>query len=202
MCETHFHCQVILAEESTSLNLVAGEKDCFVDLKIVAIGGGGGFGGAGAAGSGFVETRSMRMSVNSPVAQITVGQVDEPSKVEIGGEVVIEAMPGQQADGHFGGGGYSGGGATGGLGGSDGSNGGNSSSRGGSNIYPGGDGSGFDLSLVSMKNFILTPGAGGKPLAQFGGGGGGVLVNGRMPGGQKLKKMKEKTMPGGQKLKK
>ena len=34
-----------------------------------------------------------------------------------------------------------------------------------------------------MKNFILTPGAGGRPSAQFGGGGGGVVENGKMPGG-------------------
>merc|ERR1712212_932489 len=81
-----------------------------------------------------------------------------------------------------GGAGFSGGGATGGEGGSNGSNGGNSSSRGGT-LYFGGAGSGFDLSKVSMKNFILTPGAGGQPGAQFGGGGGGVVVNGKMPGG-------------------
>ena len=70
------------------------------------------------------------------------------------------------------------------MGGSNESNGGNGSSYGHS--YFGGDGSRYDLSLVSMKNFILTPGAGGQPSAQFGGGGGGVVVNGKMPGGNSV----------------
>ena len=173
---------MIFAEESTILKLVAGEKDCFVDLKIVAIGGGGGGIGNGASGSGFVESTSVRISENNSVAEITVGQLDESSKVEIGGELVLEALPGQIGQFYTGGAGYSGGGATGGEGGSNGSNGGNSSSRGGT-LYWGGQGSGLDLSLVSMRNFILSPGAGGQPVAQFGGGGGGVVVNGKMPVG-------------------
>ena len=172
-----------MVEESTRLSLVAGEKDCFVDLNMVAVGGGGGGLGNGASGSGYIETGSVRMSANNPVAEITVGQLDESSRVEIAGELVLEALPGQIApDFRSGGAGFSGGGATGGEGGSNGSNGGNSSSRGGT-LYFGGEGSGFDLSQVSMKNFILTPGAGGEPAAQFGGGGGGVVVNGKMPGG-------------------
>ena len=64
--------------------------------------------------------------------------------------------PGQS--GH-GGSGFSGGGAScykcdPGTGGSNGSDGGNSTK------YLGGKGSGIDLDLLSMKNFILTPGAG------------------------------------------
>ena len=53
------------------------------------------------------------------MAEITVGQLDESSKVEIGGELVLEAMPGQIGQFYTGGAGYSGGGATGGEGGSN-----------------------------------------------------------------------------------
>ena len=164
-----------------SVNLVAAEKDCYVDLNIVAIGGGGGENVYGGSGSGYVETATVRMSVNSPAAEITVGQVGESSKVEIAGELVLEALPGEQGGDGPGGAGYSGGGAycyrcdagTGGSGGSDGGNG---------TKYPGGKGSGFDLNLVSLKNFILTPGAPGQPYGLYGGGGGGgVAVNGKMP---------------------
>ena len=164
-----------------SVNLVAAEN-CFVDLNIVAIGGGGGgsYYYAG-AGSGYVEASTVRINTSSPVAEITVGQLDESSKVEIAGKVVVEALPGKiGSNSHSGGDGYSGGGGydaiRGGIGGSGGSDGGNGTS------YPGGKGSGFDLSLVGLKNFILTPGAGGQPHGDYyGGGGGGVIVNGKMP---------------------
>ena len=164
-----------------NLNLVAAEKDCYVDLNIVAIGGGGGENVYGGSGSGYVETAIVRMSVNSPAAEITVGQVGESSKVEIAGELVLEALPGEQGGDGPGGAGYSGGGAycyrcdagTGGVGGSDGGNG---------TKYPGGKGSGFDLNLVDLQNFLLSPGAGGLPKWEgYGGGGGGVVVNGKMP---------------------
>ena len=179
-----------------SVNLVAAEKDCFVDLNTVAIGGGGGTSKYAGSGSGYVETATLRLSVNNPVAEITVGQVDESSKVEIAGELVLEALPGlpgQTVKGYTGGAGFSGGGGscyqcTGGLGGSGGSDGGNGTNK--PAPFPGGKGSAFDLSLVHMKNFILTPGAGGQPRTPsrsvgpsrgYGGGGGGVAVNGKMP---------------------
>ena len=175
--------QAILAEKSMNLNLMAAEKDCFVDLNLIAIGGGGGSSTEryGGHGSGYVETATFRMSVNSPEGEITVGQLGESSKVEIAGELVLEALPGRKGDGGVGGAGYSGGGGgdeggvQGGIGGSGGSNGGNST------YGPGGKGSGFDLNLVTLKNFILTPGAGGQPDGGVGGGGGGVAVNGKMP---------------------
>ena len=162
-----------------NLNLVAAEKDCFVELNIVAIGGGG----AGrdsygrGRGSGYVEAASVRINSSSPEAEILVGQVGESSKLEIAGELVFEALPGQYpgSDGYSGGGGSSHSGQGGGMGGSGGSDGGNGTN------HPGGKGSGFDLGLVPLKNFILTPGEGGQPLSQYGGGGGGVAVNGKMP---------------------
>ena len=166
-----------------NMNLVAAEKDCYVDLNIVAIGGGGRGGGSGygGSGSGYVETAIVRMSVNNPEGEITVGQMGESSKVEIAGELVLEALPGEKGTGGGpGGAGYSGGGAScnrcsGGTGGSGGSDGGNSTN------YPGGKGSGLDLNLVDLNNFIFTPGAGGQRYGEYGGGGGGVAVNGKIP---------------------
>ena len=144
-----------------SIRLVAAEKDCYVDLNVVAIGGG--------ARGGQVETATVRMNVNSPVAEILVGQMAEPSKVEIGGELVLEASPGR---GSSRGAGYSGGGYHGEAGDSGGG------SDGGDIAY---DSS--DLGLVSMKNFILTP-------AADGGASGGVrvgsVVDGKVPGNRTL----------------
>ena len=163
-----------------NLNLVAAEKDCFVELNIVAIGGGGvgrDSNGRG-RGSGYVEASSVRINSSSPEAEILVGQVGESSKLEIAGELVFEALPGQYpgSDGYSGGGGSSHSRQGGGMGGSGGSDGGNGTN------YPGGKGSGFDLSLVHLKNFILTPGAGGQSRERHNvGGGGGVTVNGKMP---------------------
>lgn len=48
-------------------------------------------------------------------------------------------------------------------------------------------GSGLDLSTISLTNFNLSPGAGGKPELKSGsyssGGGGGILVDGHGPHG-------------------
>ena len=61
-----------------SVNLVAAESDCYVDLDIVAIGGGGGgsYFKAG-RGSGYVETSSVRMLNTRSPLEITVGQLDQ-----------------------------------------------------------------------------------------------------------------------------
>ena len=153
-----------------SIRLVAAEKDCYVDLNVVAIGGG--------ARGGIVETATVRMNVNSPVAEILVGQMAEPSKVEIGGELVLEASPGRgpsRGAGYSGGGGGYHGEAVDSGGGSDGGDIAYDSS------HPGGESS--DLGLVSMKNFILTP-------AADGGASGGVrvgsVVDGKVPGNRTL----------------
>ena len=101
-----------------------------------------------------------------------------PSKVEIGGELVLEASPGR---GPSRGAGYSGGG--GGYHGEAGDSGGGSD---GGDIdydssHPGGESS--DLGLVSMKNFILTPAADG---GASGGVRVGLVVDGKVPGNRTL----------------
>ena len=65
--------QAIFAEERMSLELVAREKDCYVDLNIVAVGGGGRPGNFGGSGSGFVETLVVQINSSSPLARINVG---------------------------------------------------------------------------------------------------------------------------------
>ena len=180
---------VIFAEESSIVTLVANEKDCYVDLDVIAIGGGGhGARGAG-AGSGYVETGRISLLINNPAMEVTVGSSQAPSKVEVGGEVLVEAPPGQTnvtcgtacgADGYSGGGGYGGDRyGWGGGGGSNGSDGKDSSDQ------KGGKGSGLDVGLLSSEKFSLVPGEGGVSYGhtgRHGGGGGGVVVNGRKPG--------------------
>ena len=199
-CKTNSTCQVsvlannsgsqvelpIFAEESLQLTLVAGESDCFLELKVVAIGGGGGDGDLDTytgAGSGHIETKIVHLSSKSPVVEITVGKHGERSTVAIGGEMVIEAASGKAGDNNQGGGeGYSGGGGGGGgNGGTDGGD-GHVGEDGVVAGTAGGLGSSFDLKVVAMENFNLSAGEGGKGNGGAGGGGGGVLVNERRPG--------------------
>merc|ERR1712113_687037 len=79
----------------------------------------------------------------------------------------------------YGGDGYSGGGAGypshGQDGGSNGSDGNDYSSA------TGGEGSGLDIGTLNTTRFILSPGKAGTADGNFGGGGGGILVNGEKP---------------------
>ena len=85
---------------------------------------------------------------------VTVGHSGQPSKVEIGEEVIVEAGPGARPVAIRGGAGYSGGGgAQSGRGGRNGEDGGEKA---------GGQGSGLEIGLLSTENFVLTPGDGGE----------------------------------------
>ena len=173
--------QAIFAEEDMEVRLEAREKDCFVDLNVVAIGSGG-LGRTAGGGSGYVETGTVRLSINNPTIQVTVGNSTllsgNPSKVSVGGEVVLKAKPGKTTDTTVGGDGYSGGGGYGtGHGGSDGGDG----EVGDDEDSEAGKGSGLDVSRIAMKSFTLSPGEGGIGESFYGGGGGGVLVNGVKP---------------------
>ena len=106
--------------------------------------------------------------------EVSVGDWRQDSFVRgKNGQNMIIAQPG----GHGGTGspskggvGYSGGGAggTGYKGGSNGSDGEGAN---------GGIGSGFDISTMSLEHHILSPGNGGDPYGNYGGRGGGVLVD-------------------------
>ena len=175
--------QIGIANSTTTASLVSAEKDCFLDVRALAIGGGGkgscGFGGGG--GSGYAEFGVLQLRANETL-DLVVGGGQETSSVEKEGQVLLIAAAGQDNDGYNGGDGYSGGGAgtgypnrAGGDGGSDGSDGGDYSSS-----DTGGKGSGLGVGTLNMTRFVLTPGKGGTHSGG-GGGGGGILVNGEKP---------------------
>ena len=174
--------QDLLVEQNSSLVFAAGEKECYADIRIFAIGGGGGGGGGAGGGSGYLGQYSVRMlSNNTDALVVTVGgggggkgKAGGSSRVEMGGHVLAEAAGGEAGYNSDGGNGYSGGGGgNGGHGGMDGGDG-----EDGYGGERGGHGSGQDLEMMVMEHFALTAGRGGNTS---GGGGGGVLVNGAGP---------------------
>ena len=50
-----------------------------------------------------------------------------------------------------------------------------------SDSYMGGKGSGLDIRTLNITRFILSPGKAGTAYVGYGGGGGGILVNGEKP---------------------
>jgi len=154
------------------------------ELTIVAIGGGGynGYNSGAGSGSGYIETATISPLSHKSI-EVHVGAATQESRVvTAAGETIVRAQPGESGGRYYGGDGYSGGGAgtgySGHNGGSGGSNGGdgNDGSDGG-----GGKGSGLDISTIALEHFKLTPAAGGEGCDYFGGGGGGVLVDGQRP---------------------
>ena len=121
------------------------------------------------------ETFPKKLSSNPILIKLAVGNEQEASYVNIAGHTV-KALPGQNGifdggDGYSGGGGY-------GFGSSDSCDGGTNGENG--NCSGGGNGTGEDISTYFFDNFNLNPGAGGINT-RFGGGGGGVLINGDGP---------------------
>ena len=169
----------------TTAYLVTSEKDCSLEVRALAIGGGGEGGPRyqylGGGGSGYPEFATLELRSNESL-DLKVGGSRMTSSIERGGEVLLIAAPGQSNDGFNGGNGYSGGGAgtasenivgqDGGFDGGDGED---------YNSYEGGKGSGLDVQTINMTRFVLTPGKGGKSSDGYGGGRGGILVNGKNP---------------------
>ena len=165
----------------TSLNILApGKEDC--ELSVVAVGGGGSHSYLG-GGSGRVASTTMTVSTSQLV--VRVGGPRQLSSLETSeGQAIITAQPGEDGFSQDGGAGYSGGGGggsdssyQGGDGGQDGGDGEDGSCNG----CPGGTGSDLDLSAIKLTRFSLTPGLGGTKNAHYGGGGGGVMVDGEGP---------------------
>ena len=179
---------------------VSGAGACEVTLLLVGSGGYSRSGCAG-AGSGHLVYSALQLSAGT-VLRAVVGQgsgyadhVHEgntsvlfSTPVTIDGITVegIMAQPAEVAGFNNGGSGYSGGGGAGycespnpqfaGEGGSDGSD-GRDGYRG-----QGGEGTGEDISNYVFASWTLTPGVGGKTASsRFGGGGGGILVDGAGP---------------------
>ena len=176
--------QYIFARNTTTASLVSAETDCFLEVRALAIGGGGQggmYGGGG--GSGYPEFGLLQLRADETL-NLVVGGKQETSSVGKDGQVVLIAAAGEDCDGYNGGDGYSGGGAgsgssgyAGGDGGSDGSDGRPSWTG----CCTGGKGSGLDVGALNMTRFTLTPGKGGITFSGYGGGGGGILVNGEKP---------------------
>ena len=149
------------------------------EAKIVAIGGGGKGVSGGGGGSGYVKSKVI--DVTSTEYQVSVGQYGQDSFVQKNdGQKLITAQRGQDGHGTLpvgtGGNGYSGGGH--GRGGGGGSTKGGSDGSDGEGSPYGGRGSGFDISTISLEHHILSQGNGGEPCGyNYGGGGGGVLVD-------------------------
>ena len=150
-CEVGQRCQVavltsgkgtqdLLFEVDSNADFIAGEKECYEDIRVSTIGGGGGpsgecCDGAGGGGSGYVNQTYLRVWSNNvdPWVVVVGGGGDSEvdggsSRVEMGG-VLHEAEGGHAGSHSYGGDGYSGGGAggsrgNGGPGGMDGGDGG------------------------------------------------------------------------------
>ena len=172
---------VVFAKANSSATLVSAERDCYMEVRALAIGGGGSrsgiYGPFGGAGSGYPEVGLLQLRANETL-NLVVGGAKQTSSVEKNGQVILIAAAGQDNIGNNGGDGYSGGGAGGYNYGQDG---GFDGGDGGS--FNGGTGSGIDVKTLNMTRFVLTPGKAGLTLNNNGGGGGGILVNREKPSG-------------------
>ena len=161
--------------------IVIGSSPCNkCNLTFLAVGGGGhedAGDGDGGAGSGFVRYVSIQVNDGTRITA-NVGDQRQPSSVKIWQSGFIfkhyKAKSGQDGQGTSNGGrGYSGGGAKGEHDG--GTNGGNGE-------VAGGKGTGEDISAYTFRSWKLSPGRGGTAYdGSYGGGGGGVLVDGEGP---------------------
>ena len=146
---------------------------------IVAVGGGGAASNYGGGGSGFIEIADFRGQKTYSNFQAYIGSAGEDTFVIDIAEntTVVRAEKGNVGNSSYAGGsGYSGGGAYYSDGGSDGGYGESYSS------YPGGSGSGLNVTSIPVQGFTLNPGDGGSAYSDYGGGGGGLLIDGEGPG--------------------
>merc|ERR1712227_710773 len=176
---------MMLTKVGQSEITIQGEGSC--SLTLLLVGGGGHGGGRVGGGSGYLEYRSLQVSAGTQMIA-NVGDQGQSSSLTISGGDTITAQPGENGQGYVGGSGYSGGGGGSGsssrVAGDGGSNGGDGEDGSGGN---GGSGTGQDVSLFTFTTWSLGPGAGGRQYSgvnfNYGGGGGGVLVNGAGPQG-------------------
>ena len=176
-----------------TITITAGTGVCTLTLLLVG-GGGSGYdvngpkdGGAG-GGSGYVQYKSVTLSQGVTEISVFVGSSGTSSNVSVN-SVVTNANPGESGF-YDGGDGYSGGGSADIIFSSSvkntyGAGGGYDGGRGyGSQNY--GGGTGENVRDYTFDSFVLTPGEGGVPASWSGGGGGGVLVNGKGPDGSNI----------------
>ena len=145
--------------------------------------GGGGIGFAaygGGGGSGHLVYHSLQVSAGTLLTGHVGDQGQSSSLIISSGDTFI-AESGEDGQGYYGGDGYSGGGGGGGF--SNVNVGGDGGTDGGDGVdgyYTGGAGTGEDISLYTFTTWSLGPGAGGQH-DNYGGGGGGLMVDGAGP---------------------
>merc|ERR1711973_1010457 len=184
-------------DDLEALITIQGQTGC--QLRALLVGGGAYGGGGGGGGSGYFNIHQLQVN---PYYKIFVkaGGLGQSSTISVNG-ITMTAHPG--LDYHcdndnrcYGGDGYSGGGgrcredngvkcdAGNYTGGTNGSNGGGPSTPDDHHWAPG-HGTGEDISGYRMDEFKLSPGQGGMAYVfggyVFGGGGGGILVDGVGP---------------------
>ena len=162
---------IFAKSDTTITSIITAEKDCYIEVKALMIGGGGKGGGGG---SGNVVESVVQLKNNM---EVYVGQGGSPSTIGTEDQIVAFAPPGSDNNGNDGGAGYSGGGGYGGGDGGENGSDGQDGNRGNS----GGMGSGLDIQTIQMNHFILSPGKAGVTSGTSGGGGDGILVNGEKP---------------------
>eukprot|EP00092_Neocalanus_flemingeri_P074609 GFUD01092285.1.p1 GENE.GFUD01092285.1~~GFUD01092285.1.p1 ORF type:complete len:630 (+),score=180.18 GFUD01092285.1:70-1959(+) len=186
----------VIIKESGDV-MLHGDGDITMGVFMV---GGGGY-GLGGGGSGLFKIVDDVINLDNVLtikveigeggyydASTQTGVAGKPTKItvpEYKTTIVEGGQPGKH-DIISGGSGWSGGGSS--RGGDGGSNGSNGKSReyytSGGELYNlnGGEGSGEVLPLIASGHVLLSPGKGGISYSTwFGGGGGGVLVNGKGP---------------------
>merc|ERR1711973_780124 len=184
------------ASDGTVHITIQGQTGC--QLRTLLVGGGGAGGGYGGGGSGYFIIHQFQVNPSYKIF-VTAGGHGSSRMISVNGITII-AHPG--LDDHcdngfcYGGDGYSGGGGycweedgvicdTGNYtGGTNGSNGGGPSTP-DDHHWAHGHGTGEDISGYRMDEFKLSPGQGGMAYVfggyVFGGGGGGILVDGVGP---------------------
>ena len=174
---TFYHSYLFNSYKTTVRFSLASNLAC--EATFIAIGNGGKSSGniSGGYGGGSGYIKNVVIDISSAEYEVTVGESSFKGDSFVKnkeGETIINAPKGGDANHNRKwlekcGSGYSGGGS-------------NFQCKGGSNGMDGegkngGHGSGIDISKIFLDNFVLSPGDGGEPNGNFGGGGGGILVD-------------------------
>ena len=154
MADGVFYPNSIVVDKTTDIELVS-DGSCG-SLLAVAVGGGGTSYQDAGSGSGYVEFIEISHNTTSGQFCAEVGMAQEATMLTdmSDGSTLLTANPGgvggtaEGADGYSGGGGDGNGGGFGGDGGTDGGEGDDSD-------YPGGSGSGLDISTIPLKNVVI-----------------------------------------------
>ena len=91
--------QYVFAQSSTTATLRTAEKDCFLNVRALAIAGGGRGGSCGGGGSGYIEYGLVVMRSNETL-NLVVGRGQESSTLERDNQILLAAATGQDYSGN------------------------------------------------------------------------------------------------------